>query len=101
MARWVMRKSLSPAALGFAPGDLRRLTHALGQAGEARVFRRLQAVHLVAQGQSFPQAAQATGLDRRTVYRCVARYLARHQAADLKDRPRTGRPARAPRLTRD
>ena len=65
------------------------------------MFRRLQAVLLVAQGQSFPQAAQVTGLDRRTVYRWVARYLARHQVGDLPDRPRTGRPACAPRLTRD
>jgi transposase len=96
-----MRKSLSPAALGFAPGDLRRLSHALSQARETRVFRRLQAVLLVAQGQGFPQAAHAIGLDRRTVYRCVARYLARHQTADLQDRPRTGRPSQAPGLTRN
>src|SRR4051812_4149152 len=95
-----MRRSLSPYAFGFARGDLRRLVCALRRARLARVFRRIQAVLLVAQGRKIPQVARTVGLARRTVYRLVHRYLARHRTADLSDAPRPGRPASAPGLTR-
>src|SRR6185312_16421416 len=95
-----MRESLSPASLGFGRGDRRRLLCALGRAKKVQVFRRIQAVLLVAQGQSFARVAQTVGLNRRTIYRLVHRYLARHQTADLEDRPRSGRPTAARGLTR-
>jgi transposase len=94
-----MRKSLSPAELGFQGRDRRCLSRALDQAAQVRCFRRLQAVLLVARGQGVAQAAQLTGLSLRSVYRLVARYLQSHRVADLKDRPRSGRPAAAPELT--
>lgn len=95
-----MRRSLRLHGLGFARGDLRRLVCSLSRTKEARVFRRLQAVLLVARGQTCAQSAHTTGLDRSAVYRLVHRYWARHQVADLKDRPRPGRPRSAPGLTR-
>ena len=45
-----MRKSLSPSERGFNAHDWQRLSQALTQAIEVRLFRRLQAVLLVAEG---------------------------------------------------
>lgn len=87
-----MGKSLSPATLDFTAWDRRRLSLAAAQAVDARLFRRLQAVRLVAEGRSFDEAAQITGLCRRTIYYLVARYLQTHQVAALHDESRSGRP---------
>ncbi len=78
--------------LGFDQRDRRQLSRALARTSEVRLFRRIQAVLLVARGQSFAAAAQTTGLSLRSVYNLVRRYLQSHQAADLEDRPRSGRP---------
>jgi transposase len=94
-----MRKSLSPSELGFDYRDRQRLTHALAWAFEARLFRRIQAVLLVAAGRSFVETAQVTGLSLRSVYHLVDRYLQSHQVDSLRDRPRSGRPAAAPGIT--
>lgn len=94
-----MRKPLSPSELGFNARDRQRLSKALAQAAEARVFRRQQAVLLVAQGRSFTEAAQITGLSPRSVYHLVTRYLQSHRVESLQDQPRAGRPAAAPKLT--
>ena len=45
-----MRKSLNPSERGFNARDWQRLSQALTQAVEACLFRRLQAVLLVAEG---------------------------------------------------
>lgn len=45
------------------------------------------------------QAAQITGLSLQSVYHLVDRYLQSHQAEDLQDQPRSGRPPAAPELT--
>jgi len=73
-----MRKPATPADLGFTSRDLQRLSQALAEAQQARVFRRLQAVHLIAQGYRASEAAQITGLSLRSVYHLVNRYLADH-----------------------
>ncbi len=91
---------MSPAELGFNAWDRRRLSQAAAQAVEARVFRRLQAVLLVAEGHHFDEAAQITGLSRRTVYYLVDRYLHWHQVTVLHDESRSGRPPAALRITR-
>ena len=96
-----MRKPLSPSDLGFNVRDRQRLSKALAQAVEARVFRRLQAVSLVAQGRSIAEAAGITGLSSRSVYHLVDRYLQSHRVESLQDRRRSGRPSAAPTLTKE
>lgn len=94
-----MRKPMSPCELGFSARDRQRLSKALTQMTEARVFRRVQAVLLIAEGRSFVEVAQITRLGLRSVYRQVNRYLQSHQVECLWDQPRLGRPLDAPNLT--
>jgi transposase len=94
-----MRKPATPAARGLTAADRRRLARALAEAREARLYRRLQAVLLVAEGRSVAEAAHVTGLSRRTVYHLINTYTARHEVEALYDRPRTGRPAVAQSVT--
>lgn len=96
-----MRKPLSPSELGFDERDRQRLSQGLDHAVEARVFRRLQAVLLVAQGRSFTETAGITGLSLRSVYHLVDRYLQSHEVDSLLDQPRSGRPTAAPIVTKE
>jgi transposase len=93
-----MRRSLSARQLGFCAADRRRLSRTLTGDLKARLFRRLQAVLLVAKGRSCAEAAGIVGLSLRSVYYLVHRYLHSHRSQDLADRPRSGRPATAPGL---
>ena len=68
-------------------------------AREARLYRRTEAVLLIAEGQSISEAARRVRATRLSVRGWVERYLATHDAAALADRPRRGRPHSAPRLT--
>jgi Helix-turn-helix domain len=81
---------MNPAERGFDGRDRQRLCRALAQAGEARFFRRLQAVLLIAQGRQVIEVAQITGLSRRSVYYLLGRYLHSHQVEALADQPRAG-----------
>jgi transposase len=87
------------AAQRFSPADRRRLERTLSAAREARLYRRLEAVLLVAEGVAISEAARRVRVSRLSVRRWVERYLATHDAAALADRPRYGRPRAAPRLT--
>ena len=68
-----MRKPATPAGLGFTARDRQRLSQALAGAQRARVFRRLQAVLLIAQGYSATESARITGLSLRAIYHLVKR----------------------------
>jgi transposase len=94
-----MRKSLRPSELGFTGRDRSRLSAALVRALTARVFRRIQAVRLVAEGLRVAESAHITGVSPRTVYQWVARYLQGHRVESLHDLPRSGRPPDAPNLS--
>jgi transposase len=94
-----MRKSLSSAERGFSAHDQHRLSRALTQTGAARVFRRIQAVLLIAEGRTFGDTAQITGLSIQSVYNLIHRYLQSHQVESLHDLPHPGRPPAAPELT--
>ena len=83
----------------FSPTDRRRLERALSVAREARLYRRIEAVLLVAGGQPISEAARHVRATRFSVRGWIERYLAAHDAAALADRPRPGRPPSAPRLT--
>lgn len=94
-----MRTAKGPTELGFTRHDLPRLKKALRGATEARDFRRLQAVLLVAQGRPVAEVAQITCASRRSVYGWLRRYLSDHRVEDLTERPRSGRPPVAEAIT--
>jgi len=94
-----MRKAQSPAELGFTGHDRRRLAKALDQVREAKVYQRIQAVLLIAQGSSVDGVAHITGSQRRSIDHWVQRYLSHHCVADLSDAPRSGRPRAAGQIT--
>jgi hypothetical protein len=86
-----MKRPLSPAELGFTKRDQQRLARALRTETDARTVRRLQAVRLVAEGDSLAEAAHLTGFSPRSLYRFIRRYLSAHQTAALSRR-QTRRP---------
>lgn len=94
-----MRRPADPAELGFSYHDRQRLARALHHAREARLFRRLQAVLLVAEGHSVADVAHLTGLGESSIYYLRDRYLQTHQVASLTERPRSGRPPTARAVT--
>jgi transposase len=94
-----MREHAKFAVQRFSPTDRRRLERALSVAHEARLYRRIEAVLLVAEGQPISEAARRVRATRFSVRGWVERYLATHDAAALADRPRHGRPHSTPRLT--
>ena len=79
--------------------DRRRLDAALGRAGDARTFRRVQAVLLVCEGRSVSEAARVTRQTRQSVHNALRRYLRARDALDLADAPRPGRPRSAAPIT--
>jgi transposase len=83
----------------FSPTDRRGLERAFSVAREARFYRRIEAVLLVAEGQPISEVARHVRATRLSVRGWIERYLAAHDAAALADCPRPGRPHSAPRLT--
>ena len=67
----------------------------------ARVYRRLEAVLLVAEGETVSDAARRVRVARASVHRWVGDYLRTRDPAALADRPRSGRRRVAPTLTRE
>lgn len=94
-----MRRARGPSELGFTHHDRRRLRRALARAVEARTFRRIQAVLLIAEGWTPTAAAHVTGCSLRAVYDWVGTYLAEHAVEGLVDSPRSGRPPVARAIT--
>jgi transposase len=66
---------------------------------DARHFRRLLAIKLIAEGKGPGEAAHLAALSRPVVYFWLERYLAERTPSALRDAPRAGRPRKAPRLT--
>jgi transposase len=79
--------------------DRKRLAAALATAREARVYRRVEALLLVAEGQTVAEAARRCRVDRSSVHRWLKQYGAGRDAAVFADRPRSGRPRQSSRLT--
>jgi transposase len=63
------------------------------------VYRRFEALLLVAEGHSVTEAARRVRSTRSSVHRWMRRYLEQRDPAALLDEPRAGRPAVAPELT--
>jgi transposase len=93
-----MTEPRNPGASAFTAQDRRRLRQAMRQASSVRLFRRLQAVLRVAEGDSVAQAAGRAGVDRSTVHRWVERYRQRCRGEDLVDVPSPGRPSQVEEL---
>jgi transposase len=94
-----LRRAKSASERGFDRHDKRRLTRALQKAAEIRTYRRVQAVLLVAQGRTVPEAARITGTQPWSVYRWVRAYLHTHRPDHLQDASRSGRPPVATPIT--
>ena len=94
-----MKKAEALAELSFTVRERQRLAKALSRAETARLFRRLQAVLLVAQGRDVADVTSVTGLARSSVYHLVKQYVQTRQVANLQDRVRSGRPKVAPEIT--
>lgn len=76
----------------MGPHDRQRLKAAMDRTGDARSYRRLQAVLLMAQGMAIRQVSQIAGARPWSIYAWVRRYLREHRAESLHDAPRSGRP---------
>jgi transposase len=94
-----MRLERRAGEWGLDGHDRRRLRDALRRTTDLRHHRRLQAVLAVAQGRGCRDAAASTGLGRWAVYKWVRSYLRGRRPEDLMDRPRSGRPRAARRIT--
>jgi transposase len=94
-----MKRALTPMELGFIRRDERQLSIALKETNQAREFRRIQAVLLVAEGHRVADAAHITTLSQSTIYYLLHRYLQTHVATSLRERERSGRPRIAPAIT--
>jgi transposase len=85
----------------FTHVDRRRLLRALRTTTVARVYRRMAAVLAVAEGRSVAESASQFRVDRTTVHRWVADYLAARDPGRLADGERTGRPPSGDITTRE
>lgn len=94
-----MRKQKSPEAFGFDRYDKGRLRRALSAITDSRLYIRLKAVLLVAEGMLVTQVARLFDKSRCTVYNWTAQYLQHHRAEALLDAPRSGRPRSASAVT--
>src|SRR3712207_4709947 len=77
-----MRGHARPAVQRFSPTDRRRLERALSVAREARLYRRIEAVLLVAEGQPISEVARHVRATRFSVRGWIERYLAAHRSEE-------------------
>jgi len=96
-----MRRARTTIELGFDHFDRQRLTRACTRATDLRLFRRLQAVLLVARGVPVAEVARMTGATGDAIYDWVRRYLRTREPGCHCDAPRSGRPRIAGRITDD
>jgi transposase len=94
-----MRRARTPTDLGFDQHDRQRLAQFLRTATDVRLYRRAQAVLLVARGLPVPEVACTVGAKANAVYDWVRRYRRTRRPEDLADAPRSGRPRAAARIT--
>ncbi|HJU14852.1 MAG TPA: helix-turn-helix domain-containing protein [Stellaceae bacterium] len=94
-------RRICPRAADFTRTDRRRLEQALKQTRNVRLYRRLQGVLGVAEGAPVHAVAHRVQAGRVSLWRWVARYLARRNPQDLCDPPRPGPQPLAPALTRE
>ena len=91
-----MRKTTSPAKMGFTRQDLKRLATAMKRTNKASEYRRLQAVWLVAQGHTVADVVRLIHAPERSIYRWVEKYLETHSVSALEHHEGAGRPEAVP-----
>jgi len=96
-----MRRAKNPTERGFEPYDKQRLAKALHGLDDARTYRRVQAVLLVARGRAVPETAEIAGVQPWAVYDWIRTYLRTHDPGSLRDAPRSGRPRAGPAITNE
>jgi transposase len=80
--------------IAFTAGERRRLAASMRRINDARHFRRVQAVWLVAEGFRTREVAVLLGASQRWVNKWVARYRQRRRSPEaLSEGIRSGRPA--------
>jgi transposase len=94
-----MRKQKGPSAFGFDRYDTGRLHRAIAKATDTRIYIRLKAVLLIAQGEPISKVAKLFDKSKRVVYYWLTTYLKEHQPQALVDAFRSGRPPAAPSIT--
>lgn len=96
-----MRKQRGPEDLGFDRYDKGRLRRALAAATGTRMYIRLKAVLLVAEGMPVTEVAKLFDKSKRVVYQWTSTYLEDHQVHPLEEGARSGRPLSAPGVTEE
>src|SRR3954451_3453961 len=86
-----MRRHDRSRGVRLSGADRKRLAAALEAAREARVYRRVEALLLVAEGQMVAEAARRCPVDCSSVHRWLGQYGARQDATALVDRGVVGR----------
>jgi transposase len=95
-----MSNSRNSTTQVFRVYDRRRLARALLEEPRSRVYRRIFALLLVAEGHSISEAARRSRLYRNTVGRWIERYFrARRDPTALYDKGREGRPRSSPTIS--
>jgi|SRR4051794_21674517 len=82
----------------FSWADRRRLSQALAQAQDVRLYRRHRAVAEIAEGEPVAVVAKRARVGRSTVYCWIERYLAERAPSARADGKRSGRPRATPAL---
>jgi len=80
--------------------DRRRLGRSLRRCQNARTYRRIHALWLLAKGHAVEVVAGLCQCSRRSLYDWLKRYGRNHKAETLQEAPRSGRPRQASILTR-
>lgn len=93
------RVKKSSVVCKFNKYDQRRLEKVLKQVINARSYRRIKAVLLVATGVFVTKVAQLIGVSRQSIHTWIRRYLKSRDPEDLQDAPRSGRPLSARSIT--
>ena len=94
-----MRLQKTPKEFGFNRYDKLRLQKVLKKVSDKRVFIRLKAVLLVAQGMNTQAVAKLLDKSFQIIYHWVAAYLKQHCVEVLFDAPKSGRPLSAQAIT--
>jgi transposase len=94
-----MRRVKSSAVNRLHKHDQQRLEKCLKQVVDARSYRQVKAVLLVATGVMVSKVAQVLGVSRQSVHGWLRRYCKRRAPEDLHEVPRSGRPLAARTIT--
>src|SRR5438128_745372 len=94
-----MGKQKSPSTFSFDRYDKGRLHRAIAKAKDTRIYIRLKAILLIAQGEPVAKVAKLFDKSKRVIYYWLTTYLKHHHPDALIDAFRSGRPLAAAAIT--